>query len=179
MSNLRKRLALLILIATIAACGGGAIGEGSTTTSAVGQAPTTTKPPLVTTTLTTAASTTTTDGATATTSGTTTTGVPTVSTTLPDNDTQVPDELLAAVLADAASRSGLDASTFVVASGEAVDWADSSLGCPEPGMGYMQVITPGYRVVLTSGATSLEYHLNQRGDFAQCTGGVSYPPSDY
>src|SRR5690606_27288509 len=31
---------------------------------------------------------------------------------------------------------------------EQVDWDDSSLGCPAPGMGYLTVITPGYRVVL-------------------------------
>jgi hypothetical protein len=31
---------------------------------------------------------------------------------------------------------------------EAVDWADASLGCPEPGMMYAQVITPGHKVSL-------------------------------
>ena len=29
---------------------------------------------------------------------------------------------------------------------EAVDFRDSSLGCPKPGMTYLQVITPGFRV---------------------------------
>jgi hypothetical protein len=31
---------------------------------------------------------------------------------------------------------------------EAIEFNDSSLGCPEPGMSYLQALTPGYRVVL-------------------------------
>ncbi len=30
----------------------------------------------------------------------------------------------------------------------AVDWRDSSIGCPKPGMAYMQVITPGHKIAL-------------------------------
>jgi len=30
----------------------------------------------------------------------------------------------------------------------AVDWPDSSVGCPQPGRAYLQVITPGHRIVL-------------------------------
>jgi hypothetical protein len=30
----------------------------------------------------------------------------------------------------------------------AVDWPDSSLGCPQPGRAYLQVITPGHKVTL-------------------------------
>ena len=30
----------------------------------------------------------------------------------------------------------------------AVDWRDSSLGCPKPGMAYLDVITPGHKVTL-------------------------------
>jgi hypothetical protein len=41
---------------------------------------------------------------------------------------------------------------------EAVQWPDSSLGCPEPGMMYAQVITPGYRVVLDYAGKEYEYH---------------------
>ena len=29
-----------------------------------------------------------------------------------------------------------------------VDWPDSSIGCPQPGEAYMQVITPGHRITL-------------------------------
>ncbi len=30
----------------------------------------------------------------------------------------------------------------------AVEWPDSSIGCPQPGRGYLQVITPGHKVTL-------------------------------
>jgi hypothetical protein len=29
-----------------------------------------------------------------------------------------------------------------------VEWSDGSLGCPQPGVGYQQVITPGYQISL-------------------------------
>src|SRR5207249_474953 len=43
---------------------------------------------------------------------------------------------------------GVEAGAFVVQKVEAVEWRDSSLGCPEQGMSYAQVITPGYLVIL-------------------------------
>ena len=35
-----------------------------------------------------------------------------------------------------------------VVSVAAVDWPDSSVGCPKPGMAYLTVITPGHKVLL-------------------------------
>jgi hypothetical protein len=40
----------------------------------------------------------------------------------------------------------LEATTLV--SSTAVEFSDSSLGCPQPGMAYAQVITPGHRVIV-------------------------------
>lgn len=39
-----------------------------------------------------------------------------------------------------------------VTGAEAVQWPDRGLGCPQPGMLYAQVITPGYRVTLVDGS---------------------------
>jgi hypothetical protein len=41
---------------------------------------------------------------------------------------------------------GISASKIVITDIDAVDYRDSSLGCPQPDMTYLQVITPGYRV---------------------------------
>lgn len=41
---------------------------------------------------------------------------------------------------------------------EEVEWPDTSLGCPQPGMVYAQVITPGWRVVLRVNDEAYEYH---------------------
>ncbi len=46
---------------------------------------------------------------------------------------------------------------------EQVEWSDTSLGCPEPGKMYAQVITPGYRVTLKVNDRTYEYHTD-RGD---------------
>ena len=41
------------------------------------------------------------------------------------------------------AREGIEVDTV-----RAVEWRDSSLGCPRPGMAYLDVITPGYKVTL-------------------------------
>jgi hypothetical protein len=47
------------------------------------------------------------------------------------------------------------------------DWPDTSLGCPEPGRSYAQVITPGYRVVLQHGRERYVYHAGM-GNAVPC-----------
>jgi hypothetical protein len=51
---------------------------------------------------------------------------------------------------------------------EAVEWSDSSLGCPRPGMNYLQVITPGYRILLEAQGNSYEYHSDQSSRVVRC-----------
>jgi hypothetical protein len=46
---------------------------------------------------------------------------------------------------------------------EAVDWPDTSLGCPQPGMMYAQMITPGFRVKLAAKDQTIEYHTDSSG----------------
>lgn len=53
----------------------------------------------------------------------------------------------------------IDESLLKVEEAEAVDWPDGSLGCPEPGMMYTQMITPGYRVVLRTEQGWFNVHL--------------------
>lgn len=74
-----------------------------------------------------------------------------------------------AVLQDAAARLGLTEGELSVVLVEPREWSDSSLGCPEPGMVYAQVITPGYLVIVAGGGQELEYHTDESGNFAQCT----------
>jgi hypothetical protein len=49
-----------------------------------------------------------------------------------------------------------------------VEWSDSSLGCPQPGMDYLQVITPGYLILLEVNAQTYEYHSNRDTYFVYC-----------
>ncbi|MFA4956634.1 MAG: hypothetical protein WC556_06630 [Candidatus Methanoperedens sp.] len=45
---------------------------------------------------------------------------------------------------------------------ESIDWRDSSLGYPEEGMKYAQVITPGFRITLKAGDKIYEYHSDYK-----------------
>lgn len=51
---------------------------------------------------------------------------------------------------------------------EAREWSDASLGCPQPGRMYAQVITPGYVVVVAGGGKRLEYHADSQGRAVLC-----------
>jgi hypothetical protein len=49
-----------------------------------------------------------------------------------------------------------------------VEWSDSSLDCPQPGMEYLQIITPGYRILLQADNQFYEYHSNRNTYFVYC-----------
>jgi hypothetical protein len=74
----------------------------------------------------------------------------------------------AVAMADLSQRLGIPTQDIVILSVEAVDWPDSSLGCPQPGMMYAQFITPGFRVVLEAGGVRHEYHTDQRASAVWC-----------
>ncbi len=44
-----------------------------------------------------------------------------------------------------------------------VEWGDTSLGCPMPGMVYAQVVTPGFRLVFEYQGRQNEYHTDRDG----------------
>ncbi|MEX1194284.1 MAG: hypothetical protein WD904_00570 [Dehalococcoidia bacterium] len=55
---------------------------------------------------------------------------------------------------------------ITVVSVEYTEWPDSSLGNPEPDMAYLQVITPGFKIVLAAGGQQYEYHTDLAGNFS-------------
>ena len=78
--------------------------------------------------------------------------------------TAPPGEAEAAIrLARQELAQNLDLATEAVLliSVEAVEWPDASLGCPQPGRTYAQVITPGFRVVLEVGGKTYEFHTDR------------------
>ena len=74
-----------------------------------------------------------------------------------------PEEDVAVDLAkaDLSGRLNLPVEEIAARSIEAVQWPDTSLGCPKPGMMYAQVITPGYLIVLSAGGTTYVYHMDE------------------
>ena len=51
---------------------------------------------------------------------------------------------------------------------EPVEWRDSSLGCPQAGMMYMQVITPGFRITLEHAGQQYVFHTDHGQRAIQC-----------
>jgi len=69
---------------------------------------------------------------------------------------------------DLASRKGIDKDDITVVNIEPVDWPDASLGCPEPGKMYAQVITPGYRILLSYKKEKYKYHSDKENRVVYC-----------
>ena len=69
---------------------------------------------------------------------------------------------------DLAARLGVSFTEIFVIEATPVEWSDSSLDCPQEGMSYLQVITPGYRIVLQAESQTHEYHTNRAGYFVLC-----------
>jgi hypothetical protein len=69
-------------------------------------------------------------------------------------------------VADLSERLAVAETEIEVISAQPVSWPDSSLGCPEPGMQYAQVVTDGALIELGSGGQTYSYHM----------GGSTYVP---
>lgn len=67
-------------------------------------------------------------------------------------------ELVLRAQTQLAQKLGIDMKDISLESIEAVEWPDTSLGCPQMGMLYAQVVTPGYQVILEAAGEQYEYH---------------------
>lgn len=67
-------------------------------------------------------------------------------------------EVIASARDDLAERLGVDASLIDVVEARSVAWPDRSLGCPLPGMAYVQVPVDGLLIRLQADARIYEYH---------------------
>lgn len=73
---------------------------------------------------------------------------------------------------DLASRLDIPFGDILLLSSEAIEWPDSSLGCPEEGMDYAQVVVPGYLIVLVVDNQAYEYHSDYQ-QIILCTEAVT------
>ncbi|WP_322813990.1 hypothetical protein [Chloroflexus sp.] len=69
---------------------------------------------------------------------------------------------------DLAQRLGVDVSAVEVTQVAAVTWPDGSLGCPRPGMAYIQVLIDGLFVQLRVGDQLYNYHGDGRQPLFLC-----------
>ncbi len=78
------------------------------------------------------------------------------------------DDELAPALAAIAAGLGISPDAITVVSATRQDWSDSSLGCPEEGNVYLEVITPGFLIVVDVAGEQIEYHADALGNVVRC-----------
>ncbi len=86
----------------------------------------------------------------------------------------MPDEIVDAALEQAAADTGMTPDDFEVDLAMQVTWNDGSLGCPEEGRSYIQVLTDGYWVVVTHDGDTYDYRSSMDAEFRMCGDGA--PP---
>ena len=81
---------------------------------------------------------------------------------------------------DLADRLAVPAGQIELGDLQETTWPDTSLGCPQPGMMYAQVLVPGYRILLRVGGQEFEYHSDRKGRTVYCSrnvvGSAGLPP---
>ncbi len=75
-----------------------------------------------------------------------------------------------------ASTLHVPADEVTVLSVQSVTWRDASLGCPEPGNMYAQVLTPGYLVTTQVNGNTQQVHMNDKGKGLVCPPERAQPP---
>ena len=69
---------------------------------------------------------------------------------------------------DLAGRLSIPTDQIILIDARAVVWSDSSLGCPQPGMFYTEVLTPGYLILLEANGQEYEYHSGKSSEVFLC-----------
>jgi hypothetical protein len=85
--------------------------------------------------------------------------------------------LIEKIKEDLAKRLSITMAEITVVEASEVIWPDSSLGCPQKGMAYLQVLTPGYLIVLEYANNQYEYHAGLGQDYIYCTNPTAPIPS--
>lgn len=68
----------------------------------------------------------------------------------------------------AAGEAGVPVDKVIVVEYSEEVWPSTALGCPQPGTYYAQVMTPGYRVVLTIHGELVTYHTDSVETVVRC-----------
>ena len=94
---------------------------------------------------------------------------------------EVPAEILDEIIAELVERTGSERVDIQMIRAESVVWNNGSLGCPQPGEFYIQMLINGYWVVLEVEGVEYDYRVSDKGYFTLCErrGGLPVsPPGD-
>ena len=86
-------------------------------------------------------------------------------------------DAIAAAVETLARELGVAPQQIGVAEVTPVTWPNSALGCPQPGMMYLQVLTPGYRIRLMHAGRQYMLHTDRGRLAVHCPGTGSEPPA--
>jgi hypothetical protein len=75
---------------------------------------------------------------------------------------------LTAAITDLSRQAGVSSNQISLVAIEAKEWGDTSLGCPQEGMMYAQVITPGYLITLAAQGKQYIYHTDTQINVVWC-----------
>jgi hypothetical protein len=78
------------------------------------------------------------------------------------------EALIEKAKADLAERLSVQTSQIKSIESKEVVWPDTSLGCPQPGMAYAQMLTPGYIIRLMYSGSEFEYHADIHSNTLYC-----------
>lgn len=78
-------------------------------------------------------------------------------------------EFIAAIVRDLAASLAIPVEEVEVERVQPVTWRDGSLGCPEPGMLYSQMLVDGFHVLLRASGETHDYRVGRGGRFRRCT----------
>ena len=81
---------------------------------------------------------------------------------------EVPTEILEEITADLIKQTGASRQDIQVMRAEAVVWNDGSLGCPELGEVYIQILVTGYWVVFQVEGVEYDYRVTDSGHYRMC-----------
>jgi hypothetical protein len=95
-----------------------------------------------------------------------------------DQSAIVPRQLAEKAKAHLAKLLDIDVSEIRVVEALAVSWPDTSLGCPQPGFFYAQMIVPGYRLVLEAKGQQYPYHTTLDGQIILCKAQKAGPSTE-
>lgn len=92
-----------------------------------------------------------------------------------EGSSSAPRSIVEKAKADLSKQVGVNTDQIRVRETRAVDWPDASLGCPQSDMAYVQVITPGYWILLEAEGKQYPYHTDQNEQIILCMGDPSNP----
>ncbi len=90
----------------------------------------------------------------------------------------VPSQLqpmVADIIEDIIGRTQIERSAISLTSYQSITWADGSIGCPQPGYSYIQVLIDGYLLYFDAAGQEMRYHSNGVKHFVYCTAPLPKP----